>query len=797
MTAPKQRLPSLSPYAHRLRVWIPRATNTTWSQLLFIVAVLGALAAWSFWLRYNASLQISYPLAPDAGNYLAEADKLRGRDYWKDGFYLPPLVPAFTLLLLQFWEPVESVRLTMLLVPLALPVPAYLASRAILKDPILAVLPASLLIMAPIWSNLLAWGNYACVVALAAMLLTSYAGIRFIESPSLRRAAFLGFSSSLIAGSDIIPLYYSVAWLAIAAGLTLLFRRRLGVPLHIAKWVPVFGIVFTLPYLPSLLNIGWSLRGSSNLTATITDTSVWTFTRELWDVSFHLWPIWIVSAYVGIVAALLGFIPLRVAIVLGALSVALTFFTAFPTFAYTPARPPIFWMMAGALWLAALLGALNPEFVRIGGWLGKHATSLTACVSLLICVPVFLSEQARIREHQAGSYRFYSALDNDILASADWMRAKTNEDDILIVVTPVYRGVDYLLNAWMSSLAERATLDISREPDQVGRVIGTYTREIARYEAASDVLTGKHEPDEMGWANDVYVFIDQDANNAERFAFLRSHARFDEVFASGGKRIYRVTGAPMEPGDITPPPVIEPPTGIPMAPAVQQCPGTVLNPASPRAAQATYPQPFRRTTVDNQQSQHLNATQGWVLFHVVPDWSSATPPSNYPTIFGWHTEDGRNSLALYYRGAERTVGTARLAGDQGAATRLAFVIQTGVPMTIIYSWTPSEILVDVNGGEAVECTLANAIPDMASAPTFEIGSGLPFAEPLGATIVSCAWGSGTLTPSERLAITELAAKGPLSRDDIQAAGTASVVTFAWDGRVPNSPKYCDPSLPTS
>lgn len=148
----------------------------------------------------------------------------------------------------------------------------------------------------------------------------------------------------------------------------------------------------------------------------------------------------------------------------------------------------------------------------------------------------------------------------------------------------------------------------------------------------------------------------------------------------------------------------------------------------------------------------LNETQSWVAMRVRPGWSTVTEAyggAGVARFFSWQV-DANNRIVAFYQESNNRVILRRVSAAAGADAFQTGVWNAGEEVTVIFAWTATQTKVSFNGA-AFTATANTSIPNLSTATLIDMAN-LASADQLDGDIKWAAWGTGTLTDADALAL---------------------------------------------
>ena len=411
-----------------------------------------ALALATIFVWRVAFLQAHGYVSNDTKSYLVSMQQVFGNDLTGRGLQRPPLVMILLRPLVLLFGEVQGSRLLSVLIYVAIAWPFYLLARRIVK-PWVAVWAAVLLVLSPMYSEMLSWG-YITFFGIFFSLLSFHFILNAWQQRSWRSVLIAGLMSSLVMGAHQTSF---IIFTVMTIVLTILVWLVRWVPRRDALFtmllIGLSGVVLALPYVPSYLSQSSNLSG--DYIPSLITLRTWDQLASQWHMFIvrHGW-LWGVVA-VGVVPGIVRLARRRthqengIALLLLAMTLAVAGFNAFDS-ADLAARS-LFFEFA-VIWMLWAVGV--QQIILWAGRIARHCDWWpdAACVATTaaVCVMLMLSGSYSQR-HLATSSEYYNTLDPDQLAAMSWMKDHLDPDG-LIVSRP--NGFSY----WISALLGRQSI---------------------------------------------------------------------------------------------------------------------------------------------------------------------------------------------------------------------------------------------------------------------------------------------------------------------------------------------------
>jgi len=410
----------------------------------------------SFLLKFYIILNIG--LSPDYGAYLKWADVLRGFDVVGNGLRYPPIYPIMLSIPLLFLNEITALTVCAAFIFSVIVFPYYLLARKMFGRGIFPVISSLLIVFNVLYSEMIAWGGNANMLAFVFLVVFLIFWINCIRDvKSAKDKLFAAFFISLTVGSH----YLAAVYLLLFFLFFLLFllalwckNRRDKAIVNVAKstlTIGLLGSVLCIPYIPSYTYI---------LNSTLLHETNFSLADQLVrSLDYLLWLRWenlftAILLFLGIIGVI---VLTREDKMLGLTLAALFISGCLPIF-FTPhpARWVYFWPIP--LFLGAPVLA-KKSFSKLRDFNKFVKLVSLACLTVLIFTSIFASFP---RFFEATSY--YRVLTPQVLDALNYLRNSTPEDSIIATSGPYRRGGEgsgHCYGWWIEGYADRRSVATS------------------------------------------------------------------------------------------------------------------------------------------------------------------------------------------------------------------------------------------------------------------------------------------------------------------------------------------------
>jgi hypothetical protein len=387
----------------------------------------------------------------------------------------------------------------------------YFLAHHTFRNRAFALVAALTVALVPLSPEMMAWGNYPNLIALALVPWVMLAWLQYWAQPTAR---WLIITVVLVVGSLSVH-HLSSTWLVLTLALFSLAQLIRQPIASLRKLLPLaaVGLLVGLPVLLRMLKV-WSMLGTANL---LSDTNRYDITRISWFTLAQLiTPIGLLLLLVGLFAfARLHWVDFSSRVMI----LAYVFTTV--VFGFGWLWNLKFYYSRAIYYLAVPLG-----FGVVGLMLlWRSGAMRTAIITVLVCA---LSVIAVVRTSH--SRQSLQALSPGAVEAARWLTAHTNPDEVIVLGT--------LLGFQLPRLLQRPTL-VGLPADLVGNV-----QEVDMAAAAVAILTGSPDTERLLdlWRI-KFVVIDKNPvdrpNPRAAYALLSRNPQFEQVFENSSVVIFQ------------------------------------------------------------------------------------------------------------------------------------------------------------------------------------------------------------------------------------------------------------------